>query len=153
MIELARVVYSTYRVALPSCEINTDTGWSVSSSTVQFTYLNYTVASLEKIINKATQITFKFMAIIFFLSAIASVLATLFAISGSSRSPGLFLAVVLAGIGKWQLGKSQGKSAQETFGRAIEIAEPRDELETLDDRDKKIPKPQRDVAGRIHDQG
>jgi len=70
---------------------------------------------------------FKLLAIALFLLALASVLATLFAVSGSSRSPGLFFAVVLASVGKWLLGKSQGKSAQETFGRAIEIAEPRDE--------------------------
>lgn len=73
--------------------------------------------------NKASQIMFKILAIVFFLLAFASVLATLFAAPGPSRSPGLFLAVVLAGLGKWMLGKSQGKSARETFGRAIEVAE------------------------------
>jgi flagellar biosynthesis component FlhA len=77
--------------------------------------------------NKASRLMFKLLAIVLFLLAIASILATLFTVSGSSRSPGLFFAVVLAGIGKWLLGKSQGKSAQETFGRAIEIAEPRNE--------------------------
>lgn len=77
--------------------------------------------------NKASRLIFKLLAIVLFLLAIATILATLFAVSGSSRSPGLFFAVVLAGISKWLLGKSQGKSAQETFGRAIEIAEPRDE--------------------------
>jgi hypothetical protein len=77
--------------------------------------------------NKASRLIFKLLAIVLFLLAIASILATLFAVSGSSRSPGLLFAVVLAGIGKWLLGKSHGKSAQETFGRAIEIAEPRDE--------------------------
>ena len=77
--------------------------------------------------NKASRLIFKLLAIVLFLLAIATILATLFAVSGSSRSPGLFFAVVLAGIGKWLLGKSQGKSAQETFGRAIEIAEPKNE--------------------------
>lgn len=72
--------------------------------------------------NKASQILFKVLAIVFFLLAVASILATLFAASGSSRSPGLFLTVVLAGLGKWLFGRSQGKSARETFGRAIEVA-------------------------------
>lgn len=74
----------------------------------------------------ARLVIFKLLAIVFFLLAVTSVLATLFAASGSTGSPGLFLAVVLAGLGKWLLGKSQGKSAQETFGRAIEVAETRD---------------------------
>jgi hypothetical protein len=88
--------------------------------------------------NKASRIIFKLLAVVFFLLAVASVLATLFAAPSSSQSPGLFLAVVLAGLGKWLLGKSQGISAQETFGRAIEIPEPSDEMETPDDRGKKI---------------
>jgi hypothetical protein len=69
----------------------------------------------------------------FFLLAIASVLATLFAVLGSGPSPGLFLAVVLAGVGKWLLSKSQEKSARETFGRAIEVAETGAPLETPHD--------------------
>ena len=77
-------------------------------------------------------LTVKLLAIVFFLLAIASVLATLFAVSGSDRSPGLFLAVVLAGVGKWLWGKGQGKSARETFGRAIEVADTDDLTETAD---------------------
>ena len=80
--------------------------------------------------NNGRRITFKLLAIVFFLLAIASVLATLFAVSGSDRSPGLFLAVVLAGVGRWLWGKSQGKSVRETFGRAIEIADTDDLTET-----------------------
>ncbi len=76
--------------------------------------------------NNGRRITFKLLAIVFFLLAIASVLATLIAAPDSGRSPGLFVAVVLAGLGKWLLGKSQGKSARETFGRAVEVAETRD---------------------------
>jgi flagellar biosynthesis component FlhA len=83
-------------------------------------------------VNNGSRITFKLLAIVFFLLAIASVLATLFAVSGSARSPGLFLAVVLAGVGKWLWGRSQGKSAQETFGRAIEVADTDDLSETAD---------------------
>ncbi len=82
--------------------------------------------------NNGRRITFKLFAIVFFLLAIASVLATLFAASGSDRSPGLFLAVVLAGVGKWLWGKSQGKSARETFGRAIEVADKEDLSEMAD---------------------
>ncbi len=82
--------------------------------------------------NNGSRITFKLLAIVFFLLAIASVLATLFAVSVSDRSPGLFLAVVLAGVGKWLWGRSQGKSAQETFGRAIEVADTDDLSETAD---------------------
>ena len=82
--------------------------------------------------NNGSRITFKLLAIVFFLLAIASVLATLFAVSGSARSPDLFLAVVLAGVGKWLWGRSQGKSAQETFGRAIEVADTDDLSETAD---------------------
>ena len=103
--------------------------------------------------NKASRIIFNLLAVVFFLLAIASVFAALFAAPSSSRSPGFFLAVVLAGLGKWLLGKSQGKSAQETFGRAIEIPEPSDEMETPDDRGKKIPKPQRDLADGMGDRG
>ncbi len=90
---------------------------------------------------RGSQLIFKILAIIFFLLAIASVLATLFAVSGSNRSPGLFLVVVLAGVGKWLWGKSQGKSAQETFGRAIEVADTDDLSETADRsrRDTQIP--------------
>jgi hypothetical protein len=68
---------------------------------------------------------FKALAIIFFFLAVAGVLATLLAEPASSQSPGLFFAAVLAGLGKWLLGKSQGKSAQETFGRTVEIVETR----------------------------
>ena len=93
----------------------------------------------------------KILAIAFFLLAIASVLATLFAASGSSRSPGLFLAVFLAGLGKWLLGKSQGKSARETFGRAIEVAGTGDALESPHDGDMKTQDPQRDLTGRTGD--
>ncbi len=82
--------------------------------------------------NNGSRITLKLLAMVFFLLAIASVLATLFAVSGSDRSPGLFLAVVLAGIGKWLWGKSQGKSARETFGRVIEVADTDDLTETAD---------------------
>ncbi len=90
---------------------------------------------------RGSQLIFKILAIIFFLLAIASVLATLFAVSGSNRSPGLFLVVVLAGVGKWLWGKSQGKSAQETFGRAIEVARTDDLSEMADRsrRDTQIP--------------
>lgn len=73
--------------------------------------------------NKVSRIMLRFLAIVFFLLAVASVLATLLAAPGSNGSPGLFLAFVLAGLGKWLLGKSKGRSAQETFGRAIEVAE------------------------------
>ena len=86
--------------------------------------------------NNGSRITFKVLAIVFFLLAIASVLATLFAVSGSGRSPGLFLAVVLAGVGKWLWGKSQGKSARATFGRAIEVADT-DDLSELADRSRR----------------
>ena len=86
--------------------------------------------------NNGSRITFKLLAIVFFLLAIASVLATLFAVSGSDRSPGLFLAVVLAGVGKWLWGKSQGKSARETFGRAIEVADT-DDLSEMPDRSRR----------------
>lgn len=103
--------------------------------------------------NKSNRIIFKLLAVVFFLLAVASVLATLFTAPGSSGSPGLFLAVVLAGLGKWLLGKSQEKTAQETFGRAIEIPKPSDEMETPDDRGKKISKLQRDVADGMGDRG
>lgn len=73
--------------------------------------------------SKVKRITFKIMAIGFFLLAIASVLATLFAAPGNGRSPGLFLAAVLAGFGQWLLGKSQGQSARETFGRVVDVVE------------------------------
>ncbi len=95
----------------------------------------------------------KILAIAFFLLAIASVLATLFAASGSSRSPGLFLAVLLAGLGKWLLGKSQGKSARETFGRAIEVVETGDALESPHDGGMKIKELQQEIAGRTGDGG
>jgi len=103
--------------------------------------------------NKASQVMFKILAIGFFLLALASVLATLFAASGPSRSPGLFLAVVFAGLGKWLLGKSQGKSARETFGRAIEVAESDDALESLQNGGMTIQKPKRNMADRISDTG
>jgi len=86
--------------------------------------------------NNGRRITVKLSAFVFFLLAIASVLATLFAVSGSDRSPGLFLAVVLAGVGKWLWGKSQGKSARETFGRPIEVAET-DDLSEMADRSRR----------------
>ncbi len=73
------------------------------------------LVSIGKIMNNGSRITFKLLAIVFFLLAITSMLATLFAVSGSDRSPGLFLAVFLAGVGKWLWGKSQGKSAQRDF--------------------------------------
>ena len=82
--------------------------------------------------NNGSRITFKLLAIVFFLLAVTSMLATLFAVSGSDRSPGLFLAVFLAGVGKWLWGKSQGKSARETFGRAIEVADTDDLSKTAD---------------------
>ncbi len=90
--------------------------------------------------NNGRRITFKLLAIVFFLLPIASVLATLFALSGSDRSPGLFLVVVLAGVGKWLWGKSQGKSARDTFGRAIEVADT-DDLSEMADRSR--PKTQK----------
>ena len=74
---------------------------------------------------------------LFFLLAIASVLATLFAVSDSDQSPSLFLAVVLAGIGKWIWGKSQGKSARETFGRAIIVADT-DDLSEMANRSRQL---------------
>ena len=80
----------------------------------------------KDIMNKVSRIMFKLLAIVLFLLAVASVLATLFAAPGSTGSPGLFFAVVLTGLGKWLLGKSQGKSARETFGRAVEVADTRD---------------------------
>ncbi len=86
--------------------------------------------------NNGSRITLKLLAIFFFLLAIASVLATLFAVSGSDRSPGLFLAVVLAGVGKWLWGKSQGKSARDTFGRAIEVGDT-DDLSEMADRSRR----------------
>jgi len=86
--------------------------------------------------NNGHRITFKLFAFVFFLLAIASVLATLFAVAGSDRSPGLFLAVVIAGIGKWLWGNSQGKSARETFGRAIELADT-DDLSEMPDRSRR----------------
>ncbi len=94
------------------------------------------LVSIGKIMNNGSRITFNVLAIVFFLLAIASVLATLFAVSGSGRSPGLFLAVVLAGVGKWLWGKSQGKSARETFGRAVEIANT-DDLSEMADRSRR----------------
>jgi len=96
---------------------------------------------------------FKALAIVFFLLAIASILATLFATFGSNRSPGLFLAVVLAGLGKWLIGKSQGKSAQETFGRAIEVAQTDQELESPHDAGMKIQRSQQNMACRTGDGG
>ena len=83
--------------------------------------------------NNGRRITFKLFAIVFFLMAILNVLAILFAASGSGRSPGLFLALMLAGIGKWLLGKSQGTSARETFGRVIEVVDT-DDLSEMADR-------------------
>lgn len=66
---------------------------------------------------------YKTLAIALFALAVVSVLMTLYYGSGSSRSTGLFSAVVLVGIGRWLLGKSQGKSAKDTFGRTIEVSE------------------------------
>ena len=86
--------------------------------------------------NDGRSITLILLAIVFFLLAVASVLATLSAGFGSDRSPGLFLAVVLAGVGKWLWGKSQGKSARETFGRAIEVADT-DDLSEMADRSRR----------------
>ncbi len=101
---------------------------------MSFAFLSHAPVHIENIMNRAGQLIMKFLAIIFFLSAIAGVLATLFfsSGSGSDRSPGLFLAVVLAGVGKWLWGKSEGKSARETFGRAIEVAQT-DDLSDLAD--------------------
>jgi len=101
--------------------------------------------------NKPSQIMFKALAIVFFLLAIASILATLFATFGSNRSPGLFLAVVLAGFGQWLFGKAQGKSAQETFGRAIKVAKTDDALEIPHAGEMKIQEPQQDIARRAGD--
>ncbi len=86
--------------------------------------------------NNGSRITLILLATLFFLLAIASVLATLFAAFGSDRSPGLFLAVILAGVGRWLWGKSQGKSARETFGRAVEIANT-DDLSEMANRSRR----------------
>ena len=91
--------------------------------------------------NTGRQIAFKLLAIVFFLLAIAGVLATLFAASGSGQSPGLFLAVVLAGVGKWLWGKSNGRSARETFGRAIEVVDTDDLDETVHPSRREVQKP------------
>ncbi len=108
--------------------------WSIEPKPMSFAFLSHAPVDIENIMNRAGQLIIKFLAIIFFLLAIAGVLATLFfgSGSGSDRSPGLFLAVVLAGVGKWLWGKSQGKSARETFGRAIEVAQTDDQAETAD---------------------
>ena len=81
---------------------------------------------------------FKMLAFAFFFLAVASVLATLGAAPGSTRSPGLLLAVVLVGFGKWLFGKSQGKSAEETFGRAIEVADAGDASGQPNDQGNKV---------------
>jgi len=73
--------------------------------------------------SKSRRLILKTLGIIFFLLGITSILVTLFAVSGTGRSPGLFMAVVLAGLGKWLWGKSEGRTAQETFGRAIDVAD------------------------------
>ncbi len=96
---------------------------------------------------------FKVLAIVFFLLAVASILATLFAASGSSRSPGLFLTVVLAGLGKWLFGRSQGKSARETFGRAIEVAKSSNAAESNHVGETKTQKPQQHIPDRTGDGG
>ncbi len=66
---------------------------------------------------------YKILAIAFFVLAVVSVLTTLYYGSVSNRSTSLFSAVVLVGIGRWLLGKSQGKSAKDTFGRTISVSE------------------------------
>ncbi len=43
---------------------------------------------------------------------------------------------------------TQGKSAQETFGRAIEVVETDGALELLHDGEMKIPEPQQDIVRR-----
>ncbi len=106
--------------------------WSIEPKPRSFAFLSHAAVHIENIMNRAGRLIIKFLAIIFFLSAIAGVLAALFFGSGSDRSPGLFLAVVLAGVGKWLWGKSEGKSARETFGRAIEVAQTDDQAETAD---------------------
>ena len=92
--------------------------------------------------NTGRQIAFKLLAIVFFLLAIAGVLASLFAASGSGQSPGLFLAIALAGIGKWLWGKSHGRSARETFGRAIEVVDTDDLDETAHPSRREVQKSQ-----------
>ena len=101
--------------------------------------------------NKPSQLMFKALAIVLFSLAIASILATLFSAFGSNRSPGLLLAVALAGLGKWLFGKTQGISAQETFGRAIKVAKTDDALELRHDGEMKLEEPQRDIARRAGD--
>lgn len=106
--------------------------WSIEPKPKSFAFFCRAPVHIENIMNRAARLLIKFLAIIFFLSAVAGVLATLFFGSGPERSPGLFYAVVLAGVGTWLWGKSQGKSARETFGRAIEVAPTDDLSETAD---------------------
>lgn len=70
-----------------------------------------------------SKFSLRFLAAIFFLLAVGAILATLFFGAESRLSPGLFSAIILAGIGKWLWGKAEGKTAKDTFGRAIEIKE------------------------------
>jgi len=69
---------------------------------------------------------FRSLAAVFFLLAVGAILATLYFGSESGVSPGIFSAVILAGLGRWLWGKAEGKTAGETFGRAIEIKESRE---------------------------
>lgn len=119
-------VLSASRSAESVHEINADIHWSLWRNSVQFEWHYCVVVILTNGMNRAIRTLFKILATVFFLLAIASVLATLITAPDSSGSPGLFLAIVLAGFAKWLLGKSQGKSARETFGRAVEVAETRD---------------------------
>ena len=106
--------------------------WSIEPKPKSFAFFCRAPVHIENIMNRASRLVIKFLAIIFFLSAVAGVLATLFFGSGPERSPGLYYALVLAGVGTWLWGKSQGKSARETFGRAIEVAPTDDLSETAD---------------------
>ncbi len=74
----------------------------------------------------ATRLTSRLLAIVFFLLALGAVLVALFAPTGQGRSPGLFLAIVLAGIGKWLFGVSRGHTASQTFGKAIDVVDAHD---------------------------
>ena len=66
------------------------------------------------------------LAAAFFLLAVGAILATLYFGAESSVSPGIFSAVILAGLGRWLWGKGDGRTARETFGRAIEVKESRE---------------------------
>lgn len=62
---------------------------------------------------------YRLAAAVFFMLALYTVLAALG--SGEGRSPGLFGAVVFGWVGAWLWGKATGRSAAQTFGKAIEV--------------------------------